>query len=127
MQNRSKLILPLFLLLLISGCVNQEQGEVLKLAHGLDPSHPVHQAMVYMAERCKEISNGELTIEIYPSGQLGSEQQCVELLQIGSLAITKVSAAVMESFTEDFKVLGLPYIFRSKEHSFKVLDGEIGD
>ena len=126
MQNRSKLILPLFLLLLISGCVNQQQGEVLKLAHGLDPSHPVHQAMVYMAERCKEISNGELTIEIYPSGQLGSEQQCVELLQIGSLAITKVSAAVMESFTEDFKVLGLPYIFRSKEHSFKVLDGEIG-
>ncbi len=127
MQKRSKLILPLFLLLLISGCVNQQQGEVLKLAHGLDPSHPVHQAMVYMAERCKEISNGELTIEIYPSGQLGSEQQCVELLQIGSLAITKVSAAVMESFTEDFKVLGLPYIFRSKEHSFKVLDGEIGD
>jgi tripartite ATP-independent transporter DctP family solute receptor len=127
MQNRSKLILPLFLLLLISGCVNQEQGKVLKLAHGLDPSHPVHQAMVYMADRCKEISNGELTIEIYPSGQLGSEQQCVELLQIGSLAITKVSAAVMESFTEDFKVLGLPYVFRSKEHSFKVLDGEIGD
>jgi tripartite ATP-independent transporter DctP family solute receptor len=127
MQNISKLILPLFLLLLISGCVNQQQGEVLKLAHGLDPSHPVHQAMVYMAERCKEISNGELTIEIYPSGQLGSEQQCVELLQIGSLAITKVSAAVMESFTEDFKVLGLPYVFRSKEHSFKVLDGEIGD
>ena len=51
----------------------------------------------------------------------------MELLLIGSLAITKVSAAVMESFTEDFKVLGLPYIFRSKEHSFKVLDGEIGD
>jgi tripartite ATP-independent transporter DctP family solute receptor len=83
--------------------------------------------MVFMADRCKEISNGELTIDIYPSGQLGSEQQCVELLQIGSLAITKVSAAVMESFTEDFKVLGLPYIFTSKEHSFKVLDGEIGD
>jgi tripartite ATP-independent transporter DctP family solute receptor len=79
-----------------------------------------------MADRCEEISEGELTIEIYPSGQLGSEQQCVELLQIGSLAITKVSAAVMESFTEEFKVLGLPYVFRSKEHAFNVLDGEIG-
>jgi tripartite ATP-independent transporter DctP family solute receptor len=86
----------------------------------------VHKAMVYMADRCKEISNGELTIEIYPSGQLGSEQQCVELVQLGSLAITKVSSAVMESFVEDFKVLGLPYIFRSREHAFKVLDGEIG-
>ena len=126
MQIRSLLIGPL-LLLSLAGCRQQQEGEVLKLAHGLDPSHPVHQAMVYMADRCKEISNGKLSIDIYPSGQLGSEQQCVELLQIGSLAITKVSAAVMESFTEDFKVLGLPYVFRSKEHSFKVLDGEIGD
>jgi tripartite ATP-independent transporter DctP family solute receptor len=126
MQYRSLRFIPL-LLLFLTACGSQQQGRVLKLAHGLDPSHPVHQAMVYMAERCKEISGGELSIDIYPSGQLGSEQQCVELLQIGSLAITKVSAAVMESFTEDFKVLGLPYVFRSKEHSFKVLDGEIGD
>jgi len=114
-------------LLLLAACGHQQQGRVLKLAHGLDPSHPVHQAMVHMADRCKEISKGELSIDIYPSGQLGSEQQCVELLQIGSLAITKVSAAVMESFTEEFKVLGLPYVFRSKAHSFSVLDGEIGD
>ena len=125
MHRRALFFIPL-LLLLLAGCGHQQQGKVLKLAHGLDPSHPVHQAMVYMAQRCKEISNGDLTIEIYPSGQLGSEQQCVELLQIGSLAITKVSAAVMESFVEDFKVLGLPYVFRSREHSFKVLDGEIG-
>lgn len=126
MKIRFLFTLPAFMLLL-SGCGPEEQGKVLKLAHGLDPSHPVHSAMVYMAERCSEISGGELSIDIYPSGQLGSEQQCVELLQIGSLAITKVSAAVMESFTEDFKVLGLPYVFRSKEHAFKVLDGEIGD
>ena len=126
MQIRSLLLTTLFILLL-SGCAQEKQGTVLKLAHGLDPSHPVHQAMVSMADRCKEISDGQLSIDIYPSGQLGSEQQCVELLQIGSLAITKVSAAVMESFTEEFKVLGLPYIFRSREHSFSVLDGEIGD
>jgi tripartite ATP-independent transporter DctP family solute receptor len=111
---------------MFAGCKQKEQGTVLKLAHGLDPSHPVHSAMVFMADRCKEISGGLLTIDIYPSGQLGSEQQCVELVQIGSLAITKVSAAVMESFTQDFKVLGLPYVFRSKEHSFNVLDGAIG-
>lgn len=125
MQRRKILILPL-LIISLTACRNEQQGRVLKLAHGLDPSHPVHNAMVFMADRCKEISKGELTLEIYPSGQLGSEQQCVELLQIGSLSITKVSAAVMESFTEDYKVLGLPYVFRSREHAFEVLDGEIG-
>ncbi|MFW6371951.1 MAG: TRAP transporter substrate-binding protein DctP, partial [Bacteroidota bacterium] len=82
------------------GCKTEEQSNVLKLAHGLDRSHPVHKGMAFMAKRVDEISKGKLQVQIYPSGQLGSEQQCVELLQIGSLAITKISAAVMESFVE---------------------------
>ncbi len=112
--------------LLVSSCGSSSKQKALKLAHGLDPSHPVHKGMVFMADKLDEKSGGKLTMSIYPSGQLGSEQQCVELLQIGSLAITKVSAAVLESFTNNFQVLGLPYVFRSKEHSFNVLDGEIG-
>ena len=118
--------ISLFIILTFSQCNYTGGKKSLKLAHGLPTDHPVHLAMVSMAENCAKISGEELTIEIYPGGQLGSEQQCVELLQIGSLAITKVSAAVMESFTDDYKVLGLPYLFRSKEHAFKVLDGEIG-
>ncbi len=114
------------LILFIGGCKTATQTTTLKLAHGLDPSHPVHKAMVLMASKLDENSNGKMKLEIYPSGQLGGEQECVELLQIGSLAITKVSAAVLESFTPNYQVLGLPYIFRSREHAFKVLDGEIG-
>ncbi|MCF8362033.1 MAG: TRAP transporter substrate-binding protein [Prolixibacteraceae bacterium] len=114
------------LVFLISACGIKDEPTVLKLGHGLEPSHPVHKGMVEMSKRLDVISEGEMQLEIYPSGQLGSEQQCVELLQIGSLAITKVSAAVLESFTNNFQVLGLPYIFRSKQHSFNVLDGEIG-
>jgi tripartite ATP-independent transporter DctP family solute receptor len=124
----NKLYVPLMILLLgtLMGCKELRDTRYLKLAHTLPPDHPVHNAMVFMAHRCAELSNGKMEIEIYPSEQLGSEQQCVELLQIGSLAITKVSAAVMESFTDDYKVLGLPYIFRDSSHAVKVLDGEIG-
>lgn len=119
--------IPLFLSIffMISCTAIQEQKE-LKLAHGLPTDHPVHQAMEFMGQRVRELSEGKLDVKVYPSEQLGSEQQCVELVQIGSLAITKVSAAVMESFTEDFKVLGLPYIFKSKKHAFEVFDGDIG-
>ncbi|MBN1118973.1 MAG: TRAP transporter substrate-binding protein [Bacteroidales bacterium] len=126
-KNRVKFFTSLFLALIVSlSCGTQKKEKTLKIAHSLDPSHPVHKAMVFMAQRLKEKSEGKLTMTIYPSEQLGSEQQCVELLQIGSLAITKVSSAVMESFTQNFQVLGLPYVFRSDEHSFHVLDGEIG-
>jgi tripartite ATP-independent transporter DctP family solute receptor len=110
----------------LSSCADIIEGRKIKLAHGLPTDHPVHKAMAVMADRCSEISDGQLEIEIYASGQLGSEQQCVELLQIGSLAITKVSAAVMESFTDDYRVVGLPYLFSDKGHMHKVLDGEIG-
>lgn len=119
-------VIVMLMLLMFISCAELRDHKTLKLAHGLPTDHPVHQAMAYMAQRCNEISEGKLQIEIYAGGQLGSEQQCVELLQIGSLAITKVSAAVMESFTDDYKVLGLPYIFRDKDHAFKVFDGEIG-
>ncbi len=82
--------------------------------------------MVYMAERISEKSNGRLQIDIYPSQQLGTERQCLELLQIGSLAMTKVSGAVMENFAPKIKVLSLPYIFKGREHAYKVQDSKIG-
>ena len=122
----TKILKGIILLAITSSCTNLSGKKELKLAHALPTDHPVHKAMEYMAMRTGELSEGRLIIKVYPAGQLGSEQQCMELLQIGSLAMTKVGAAILEGFINDYKILGLPYIFRSKEHTFKVLDGEIG-
>jgi tripartite ATP-independent transporter DctP family solute receptor len=118
-----------FLLILLSlgSCGQIKKERVLKLAHGLDTSHPVHHGMVYMADLAEKKSGGRLKIDIYPSGQLGQERECLELLQIGSLAMTKVSASVMENFAPSYKVLSLPYIFRDPAHSYRVMDGDIGE
>ena len=48
-------------------------------------------------------------------------------MQIGSLGKTKVSTGVLENFVPDLKVLGLPFLFRDKDHRYKVLEGEIGE
>lgn len=122
---RTYSILVLFLCLL-PACKGTGDITVLKLAHGLDPSHPVHKGMAYMAERIAEKSGGTMRMDIYPSEQLGSERECIELLQIGSLAMTKVSSSVLESFVPAYKVFSLPYIFRNEAHRFAVLEGEIG-
>lgn len=118
-----------FLILLIftfQSCHQSSGVKYLKLAHGLDAAHPVHLGMVFMAEKLKEKSQGKMEIEIYPSQQLGTERQALELLQIGSLAMTKVSGAVMENFAPKIKCLSLPYVFRDREHAYKVLDGTLG-
>ena len=113
-------------LVLLTGCQALSGPKTLKLGHGLNVDHPVHRGMVYMAERLAEKSGGQLQMEIYPSSQLGGERQCLELLQIGSLAMTKVSASVMENFSPKVQVVGLPYLFRDREHVYQTLDGPIG-
>lgn len=130
---RSRLSRPGLLLLVglpaalsILACGGSTGETVLRLGHGLDTGHPVHQAMEHMAERLAELSGGSLELRIYPSEQLGSERECLELLQIGSLGLTKVSAAVLESFAPGFKVLGTPYLFDDRDHADRVLDGPIG-
>ena len=111
----------------ISGCGSKEgKVKVLKLAHGLDINHPVHKAMVYMAEKVKEKSAGRMRVDIFPNEQLGNERECIEGLQLGLLAMTKTSSGPMEGFVSNIKVYGIPYLFRDSEHYWKVLLGPIG-
>ena len=103
-----------------------QMATVLKLAHALDESHPVHAGMVFMADRLAELSSGSMEIQIFPNGQLGSEPETVEQLQRGALSMVKTSAAAMEGFVPEMAVFGLPYLFLSDEHYWKVLNGPIG-
>jgi tripartite ATP-independent transporter DctP family solute receptor len=123
--TRSLCLVGLLPLLFVS-CHRADDQKVLRLAHSLSVDHSVHRAMVFMGERLEELSDGQMTLKIYPSGQLGNEREALELLQLGSLAITKVSGAVLEGFTEEYQVLGLPYIFRDKAHAREVFNGPVG-
>lgn len=126
MNILSKLVVIVLSIILFSTCSVDNGKRKLKIGHGLDRTHPVHKAMEYMAERVAEKSNGQLEISVYPSQQLGTERECLELLQIGSLAMTKVSSSVLEGFAPTFKVFSLPYIFRDDDHKFTFFESELG-
>lgn len=120
-------LIILFSVLIFSSCQQQQGIKVLKLAHVLDASHPVSRGMERLAEKLIEVSKGQMTMDIYPGGQLGSsEREYVESLQIGSLDLTKVSSAVLENFVPEFAVFSLPYLFESDEHRWEVLFGPTG-
>ena len=125
--NRTLYIILLTLSILLFSCGRgKESVTVIKLAHGLDTNHPVHKGMVYMAEKVNEKSNGKMKVEVFPNGQLGSERELIELVQIGLIGITKVSSAVLENFVPKLKVFSIPYVFRDHDHYWKVLQGDIG-
>ena len=102
------------------------QTKALKLAHALDPSHPVHQGMLHMKDRLEALSGGTMTLEIYPSSVLGGETECLEQLQNGVLAMTKTSTGPMEGFVPEMQVFGLPYLFRDTAHFWKFADSDSG-
>lgn len=126
-RHRTIGLAALPLLAALAGCHGDDDVTVIKLGHGLEATHPVHHAMVYMAERLAELSAGSMRIDIYPSQQLCTERECMELLQIGSLGMTKVSASTMENFAPAYQVLNLPYLFRDDAHRFAVLESEVGE
>ncbi len=137
MQNDSmiykiakKLFLSVFSFLILSilmvSCRTSKDAKTLFFAHSLPITHPVHLGILEMQKSLSEKSGGKLQIKIFPDGQLGTEREVLELLQIGSIALTKVSAASMSNFAPEYGVLGVPYLFRDSEHLFEVLEGDIG-
>jgi tripartite ATP-independent transporter DctP family solute receptor len=99
----------------------------LKLGHALDTSHPVHKSMEFMKYKLLELSKGSMSVEIYPSGVLGSEVQSIEQLQQGALAMTKTSAAALESFVPNMQLFGLPYLFTDHSHFWRFLTSTTGN
>ncbi|MEE9347365.1 MAG: TRAP transporter substrate-binding protein [Robiginitomaculum sp.] len=112
--------------LLLAACSREADSNVLRLAHNMTTDHPVHIAMVDMGERLEVLSGGEMSIQIYSGGQLGKEREVIELLQIGAIAMTKVSTISMSGFSEDMRVFSVPYIFENNAHYWRVLNGPVG-
>jgi tripartite ATP-independent transporter DctP family solute receptor len=120
------LLLTMVCGLFLGGCQLDSGIKIIKMGHGQVVSHPVHQAMVFLGKRLEEKSGGTIKVKVYPNQQLGTERELLELLQIGSLGMTKVSTASLEAFSPEISVLGLPFLFRDDAHIAQVLQGQIG-
>lgn len=121
-----KILIMFCLFLVIASCQKESNTKVLYLGHSLPQSHPVHKGILEFQKALEKKSNGTLKAKIFPDAQLGSEREVLELLQIGSVAATKVSAATLSNFVPEYHLLGIPYLFRDKQHQFNVLEGAIG-
>ncbi|MGX9416197.1 TRAP transporter substrate-binding protein [Vibrio sp. RC27] len=109
-----KLVLPLLITSLFAS-VNVS-AKMLTLGHAMSLESAAHQGMVIMADKVKEKSNGELTIKIFPNGQLGSERDQAEQVVTGAIDMAKINGGLAESFEPTFKVNALPFLFRDVAH-----------
>jgi tripartite ATP-independent transporter DctP family solute receptor len=99
----------------------------LKLCHGLAPEHPYQLGSLEFGRLIKEYTNGRVTLEVFPNGQLAaSEREMYEALQMGTLDMTASTASALVPFDPSYAIFDMPFLFRDKQHAYKVLDGDYG-
>src|SRR5512139_288861 len=106
--------------------ISQEKQVILKLGHAVAPEHPYHLGAVRYSDLVAKKSGNKIKIDVYPSTQLGNERDMVEGLQLGTIDLVVTSTGPLGGFVPRMSVVDLPFLFRDREHAYKVLDGPIG-
>lgn len=102
------------------------QSWTFKLGNATPPDHAYNVAARKYAELVAQRTGNKVKIDIFPAAQLGSERDLVEGLQLGTVDLVVTSTGPLGGFVPQMFVVDLPFLFRDREHAYKVLDGPIG-
>jgi tripartite ATP-independent transporter DctP family solute receptor len=109
------------------GPVDAQQKLVLKATDVHPLGYPTVEAVVRMGKKLETATGGRLSVQMYPSMQLGGEKEMIEQAQVGALAMARISVGPMGPLVPELNVFNLPFMFRDDAHMEKVIDGAIGD
>ena len=98
----------------------------INIGHSGAPDGYADVAAVRFKELVEERSGGRMTVEVFPSSQIGSERELVEGAQLGSIDAGVVFAGLLESFVPEMGVVNLPFLFDGQDHVDAVFDGPVG-
>src|SRR5688572_6978013 len=110
-----------------AGAVSAQAKMVLKATDVHPLGYPTVEAVVRMGKKLEAATNGRLSIQMYPSMQLGGEKEMIEQAQVGALQMARISVGPMGPIVPELNVFNLPFMFRDNGHMEKVIDGPIGD
>lgn len=102
------------------------QQVTLRLGHVTTITAIAGQGSTKFKETAEKLSNGEIKIEIFPNGQLGGELEMVSQVRLGTLDIAMAGSGIVANIEPAFSITELPFIWKSREHAWKVLTGPIG-
>jgi tripartite ATP-independent transporter DctP family solute receptor len=104
-----------------------QQNLVLKATDVHPLGYPTVEAVQRMGKKLEQATGGRLSVQMYPSMQLGGEKEMIEQAQVGALALARISVGPMGPLVPELNVFNLPFMFRDAAHMEKVIDGPIGD
>lgn len=112
---------------LLSAPAALAQGKVVWKASDVHPlGYPTVEAIIAMGKKLEQQTQGRISVQMFPSMQLGGEKEMIEQAQVGALQIARISVGAMGPVVDELNVFNLPFIFRDEAHMRKVIDGPIG-
>lgn len=99
---------------------------VLKFAHPTPESDIQHLMAKFFAEKMDERTNGEVTVQIFPAGQLGSDVQALDGTRSGIIDFQLAGLNNFTGLVPEAGAFTLPFMFPDRETAYKVLDGDVG-
>ena len=99
----------------------------LTLGHGAAPGNPRSVAAEEFARLVKEKTNGEVTVNIAGSEQLGNDVAMLTSLRTGALDLSANSQGAASGLVPELSALGLPFLFADANAAFQVLQGPVGE
>lgn len=102
------------------------QTTTLKLGHLANEQNTWHLASVKFGEELSALTNGRITVEVFPNESLGKEIDLINGMQLGTVDMT-ITGESLQNWAPMAALLAVPYAYRSLEHMDEVASGEIGE
>ncbi len=129
-MKREKKVLALSCLLagsmlLATGCSSAADGrDIIYVGHNQASDHPTNIALLAFEEYIESKLGDKYDVEVYPSELLGSQTDMVQLTQTGAIDLCVASNSILETFSENYTLFNMPYLFASAEAYHKAMDDE---
>jgi len=104
----------------------QAPAHVLKLTMADTRNHPLYQVLLRFADDVKKKTNGAVEVQVYGTGELGSQLNILTGLQTGIIDLCAHTSGFIDTLFPQFQVMDLPFLFPDLTSAEKVLDGPVG-
>ena len=127
MENYGKAVRMLAVVLAslaLSGCTRESEQRIIRIGHNQSTNHPSHIGLTAFQEYINDRLGDKYVVEVYPSELLGSQTDMVQLTQTGAIDFCIASNSILETFSENYSIFNLPYLFSSQEAYHAAMDDE---
>lgn len=105
----------------------QFQDRTFRVSNGINEDHPVATGMAAMQECLNEATGSAMTMQGFWGGALGGDLQATQAVRSGLQEAVVTSSSPLVGMVPALGVFDLPFLFRTPEEAYAVMDGEFGE